>query len=86
MSLLQEGLKLGKHTLLVQLLSFREVFGHKKQHIAVTATTALDTIPLGGRTSHSWVGIGKGDKDVGFYTKDHKHMTNERPPFVLPSS
>ena len=49
----------GKSFLLVQLIS-RLQAAHGAESVAITASTGVAAVPLGGQTLHSWAGIGQG--------------------------
>jgi ATP-dependent exoDNAse (exonuclease V) alpha subunit len=54
----------GKSELIKEIIRQAENEG---KVVAVTAPTGMAALAIGGRTIHSWAGIGLGDKSIDFY-------------------
>lgn len=55
----------------------RQVIGWARQRfgddVAVTASTGMAAVNIGGVTLHSWAGIGFGNGDLKMYVKSIRH-------------
>lgn len=71
----------GKSVLLRQIISWaRRYYGtdpteKKNIHVAVTASTGMAAVNIGGVTLHSWAGIGFGNGDPKEYVKSIEYAS-----------
>lgn len=68
----------GKSVLLREIISWArkrhqtDIGGHHRVDVAVTASTGMAAVNIGGVTLHSWAGIGFGNGDLNGYVESIK--------------